>query len=209
MSYYNLLRGAELIPNRNEDSPPCPSEVLCHESFYNDVYNNLSQEQYDGLSEIIDCFEEGRPIPAIYRRNNQNRNHNHILFNAGVRHLHLERERNDDVLYYLVYDTSEMLGKKSELVVLLTIGEHARYMTEDHEGENLLSEYKDTIRPIIEHYSYIVDKNKEDIRAKRFFSGLLNKFCEEGTSIPEQIEDLNDIGRYSPQREIPASLKNG
>ncbi|MFT8715447.1 hypothetical protein [Gluconobacter potus] len=208
MSYYDLLRGAELIPNKNEDSRPFPSDVICHESFYNDAYNNLSEERYRGLTEIIDCFKKGETIPTRYRRNNQTLNHNHILFNAGVRHLHLEEKRNDDVLYYIMYDTSNIMGIKSELIVLLTIGEHERYMTHDRMANNLLSEYKDAIRPMVEHYSYIFDKKKDDIRARRFLVGLLNNFRNEGTSGPELIEKIDDISQYSPKRKIPNSLEN-
>ncbi|BCI66006.1 hypothetical protein [Acetobacter aceti] len=206
MSYYHLLR-ADGNPITIEDyGNKHGKTVICHDLFYNEDYRNITQEEYKNLQTIIECMRDGNKIPNKFIRGGygraRNDSNNRILTNSGVNHLHLNHSGDDSLLYYLEYEN---------YYVLLCVGTHDQYMTDDPEGKHLLDLYKEEVETAVRLTNWQQKGDINKIHDVVFMKRLLKIIMESEATIEgrpiQRAEDLNSLMDYKPKKEIPYAVR--
>lgn len=195
MSYTDLLRtDGEPIKQENYGKKE-PKKALCHKSFFDNRYDELTEEQFSDLNVIVSCMEEGKPIPNQYIRKTQKQSHNHILYEVGVHHLHLtDINNNDTLLYYLEY---------KNWYVLLCIAKHEDYLTKGTGSGQLLKKYEDAVHTMLQHVSWNEKKDSKKISDASWFIAVRIKLEKETIT----QENINDVNLYDPKRKLPQCMK--
>jgi len=97
------LSAHKLLKGKRFEQKPKPVKPSPHFQDHCGVKYNLQQRTQ--LYEIIDCIENGQPIPAEYYKSNLDAHGDRMLREIGVKHLHLGGQGSDVIVYMAEFDT--------------------------------------------------------------------------------------------------------